>query len=239
VAEFFTMRALADPSGEVALLGLNSRTSLWLSSEDNAVTTAALVQMSTEQLMDAYVAGSGEAFDLLYQRAAPKLFGYLLRLTRNRAQAEDLLQVTFSKIHRARASYLQGAPFLPWASAIARRSFYDDVRWARARHEALSPDGQLPDRPAPAEAPPSDAQDALEQALGELPVKYREAIQLTKIVGLSLQEAAAVLATTPTAVKLRVHRGYLALRQALSGAVQPEAQEQDFDPKPSAGGAES
>jgi RNA polymerase sigma-70 factor (ECF subfamily) len=56
-----------------------------------------------------------------------------------------------------------------------------------------------------------------------LPEAYREAIQLTKVSGLSMQEAAAVLGTTPTAVKLRVHRGYVALRKALDNVGgQPE-----------------
>jgi RNA polymerase sigma-70 factor, ECF subfamily len=174
-----------------------------------------LAQATNEELMGAYVAGNPLAFDALYTRVSPKLFGYLLRLARNRSRAEDLLQITFTKIHRARASYLEGAPFLPWASAIARRTFFDEIRSARSRREDLSTDGSLPE---PVEAPPvetSELEDALERALDDLPEAYREAIQLTKVTGLSMQEAALVLGTTPTAVKLRVHRGYVALRKAL------------------------
>jgi RNA polymerase sigma-70 factor (ECF subfamily) len=59
--------------------------------------------------------------------------------------------------------------------------------------------------------------DALEMALQKLPESYREAIELTKITGLSIQEAATVLGTTETAVKLRVHRGYNQLRKELEG----------------------
>lgn len=169
--------------------------------------------------MEAYVGGDLQAFDALYAHVAPKLFGYLLRLTRSRERAEDLLQVTFTKIHRARASYLQGSPFLPWASAIARRSFFDEIRAARARREDLSFDGKLPEPPTQGDALPTDLQDALEQALNQLPDNYREAIQLTKVTGLSMQEAASVLGTTATAVKLRVHRGYVALRQTLDAAL--------------------
>lgn len=168
--------------------------------------------------MEAYVGGDLQAFDALYARVAPKLFGYLLRLTRSRERAEDLLQVTFTKIHRSRATYLQGSPVLPWASAIARRSFFDEIRAARARREDLSFDGKLPEPPPLVDALPTDLQDALEQAINQLPDNYREAIQLTKVTGLSMQEAATVLGTTPTAVKLRVHRGYVALRQTLDAA---------------------
>src|SRR5690606_16836838 len=52
-----------------------------------------------EALMREYVEGSERAFDELYRRLTPKLFGYLLRLTRHRERAEDLLQITYSKIH--------------------------------------------------------------------------------------------------------------------------------------------
>jgi len=170
---------------------------------------------SVEGLMDAYVDGSATAFDELYRRVAPNLLAYLLRLTRNRERAEDLLQITFTKVHRARGSYLRGAPLLPWILAIARRSFLDERRSATTRTEDLSADGTLPE-PRTAEAElPADLSDALERALDALPEAYREAIQLTKIAGLSIAEAAGVLGTTETAVKLRVHRGYAQLRKQL------------------------
>lgn len=166
--------------------------------------------------MELYVDGRAEAFDELYQRISGKLFGYLLRLTRDRARAEDLLQITFAKMHRARGSYMRGAPLLPWLLAIARRSFYDERRAARSRTEDLSSDGSLPEpRLEPAESVPNDLSEALERAIDALPESYREAIQLTKITGLSVADAAEVLGTTSTAVKLRVHRGYNLLRKEL------------------------
>ena len=58
----------------------------------------------------------------------------------------------------------------------------------------------------------------LEQALSALPGHYREAIELTKLHGLSGDEAAKVLSTTQSAVKLRVHRGYRLLRRTLEEA---------------------
>jgi RNA polymerase sigma-70 factor (ECF subfamily) len=168
-----------------------------------------------EELMERYVDGDPAAFDELYQTVSPKLLGYLLRLTRHRERAEDLLQTTFTKIHRARASYLRGAPLLPWVLAIARRSFFDERRAAKSRSEDLSSDGTLPEPRNEDVGVPNDLSEALERALDAMPEAYREAIQLTKITGLSVAEAADVLDTTPTAVKLRVHRGYNLLRQEL------------------------
>lgn len=166
--------------------------------------------------MERYIDGDANAFDRLYLQVSPKLLGYLLRLTRHRERAEDLLQTTFTKIHRARGSYLRGAPLLPWMLAIARRSFFDERRAAKSRNEDLSSDGTLPEpRPTEDDDVPNDLSEALERALDAMPEAYREAIQLTKITGLSMAEAADVLGTTPTAVKLRVHRGYTLLREQL------------------------
>jgi len=171
--------------------------------------------ISPEELMLAYIEGDANAFEQLYRRLGPQLFAYLVRLTRDRPRAEDLLQVTFTKLHRARASYLRGAPVLPWVLAIARRSFLDERRSAKSRSEDLSADGSLPEPKRVDDSGAEDMADAVDRALDQLPETYREAIQLTKIVGLSLAEAADVLDTTPTAVKLRVHRGYTMLRDSL------------------------
>src|SRR5512142_1531731 len=95
--------------------------------------------------MEAYVGGNLAAFDEMYRRVSASVFSYLLRLTRDRPRAEDLLQVTFIKVHRARGSYLLGAPLMPWLLAIARRSFLDERRMKKSRYEDLSHDGKLPE----------------------------------------------------------------------------------------------
>jgi RNA polymerase sigma factor (sigma-70 family) len=179
------------------------------------VNDAPLSSATLEELMERYVDGDTAAFEQLYRRVASKLLGYLLRLTRHRERAEDLLQITFAKVHRARASYLRGAPVLPWFIAIARRSFLDERRAAASRSEDLSHDGTLPEPKTDGEGLGNDVSEALERALDALPETYREAIALTKLTGLSVAETAEILGTTPTAVKLRVHRGYVALREQL------------------------
>jgi len=174
------------------------------------------IELTLEQLMELYTQGGVDAFDELYRRTAHRVFGYLFRLTRHRERAEDLLQITYSKLHRARDSYLLGAPLMPWMLAIARRSFLDERRRASSRSEDLSADGVLPEpAPLPSANLPTDTVDALERAMNRLPNNYREAIELTKVSGLSIAEAAEVLGTTPQAVKLRVHRGYTQLRKSL------------------------
>lgn len=169
--------------------------------------------------MDRYAAGDDAAFGLVYDALAPRLYGYLLRQTRNRARAEDLLQQTLLHIHRARDRFIPGAEVTPWAFAIARRLVIDAVR--RAQREVLVAEDQGP-IDGPSLAPAADdllhateLAAQIERVLARLPQSQRVAFELLKHEGLSVAEAAAVLGTTVAAVKLRAHRAYEALRGAL------------------------
>jgi RNA polymerase sigma-70 factor, ECF subfamily len=168
-----------------------------------------------EDLMGRYADGDLRAFDELFRRVSPRLYGYLVRLTRRPDRAEDLVQITFAKVHRARTAYLRGAPVLPWVFAIGRRAFLDEVRRSKSRHEDLSLDGSLPEAPRESPLLSHDLADALERAMHKLPRPYAEAIQLLKITGLSVRDAAEVLGASESAVKLRAHRGYVLLRKEL------------------------
>jgi RNA polymerase sigma-70 factor (ECF subfamily) len=172
--------------------------------------------------MERYAAGDDAAFAAVYDRIAPRLYGYLLRQTRERARAEDLVQQTMLHIHRARARFIPGAEVTPWAFAIARRLLLDSLR--RARREG-TPCGDDPD----SALAPGDAADDVVQArelatriagiLAKLPESQRVAFELLKQEGLTVAEAAEVLGATQAAVKLRAHRAYEALRLALGDAM--------------------
>ena len=172
----------------------------------------AATESPLEEVMEAYVLGDAAAFGQLYRRVSPSLYSYLLRLTRARPRAEDLLQITFVKMHKARCSYIPGAPPVPWIFAIAHRAFLDERRMATSRFEDLSWDGKLPECQELTETSNDELRETLTEALESLPEKYRRAIHLTKIAGFSLTEAANLLETTRAAVKLRVHRGYTLMR---------------------------
>jgi RNA polymerase sigma-70 factor (ECF subfamily) len=168
--------------------------------------------------MERYAAGDNAAFARVYDALAPRLYGYLLRQTRDRARAEDLVQQTLLQMHRARDRFVPGADVTPWAFAIARRLLIDTVR--RGRREVLTDDGE-PDAGTSADPSADDHVAAVElearlrRELQRLPESQRTAFELVKSEGLSMAEAAAVLGTTTMAVKLRAHRAYEALRMAL------------------------
>ena len=172
-------------------------------------------------LMTRYCDGDVGAFRELHALVSPKLFGYLLHMARDRAIAEDLLQLTLLKVHRARAAYVRGADPLPWIYAIAHRTFLDEARRQKRAIVRVAPEGEVPD--VPAEEPPKGPDPALARAalaaLEDLPPQQREAVILTKLDGKSIAEAAEIAGTTPGAMKVRAHRGYVALRKALGGRV--------------------
>ncbi|MGH7270005.1 MAG: RNA polymerase sigma factor [Polyangiaceae bacterium] len=168
--------------------------------------------------MERYAAGDGAAFAAVYDSLAPRLFGYLLRQTRDRGRAEDLVQQTMLHIHRARDRFIPGAEVTPWAFAIARRLLVDSIR--RSRREVLADDGVL-DAGASTAPGAHDVAEAnelaarIERVLAKIPHSQASAFQLIKQEGLSVAEAAEVLGTTVAAVKLRAHRAYEALRTSL------------------------
>jgi RNA polymerase sigma-70 factor (ECF subfamily) len=178
-----------------------------------------------ETLMRAYVGGDLAAFEELYAKLSPQVFAYLVSLAKSRDRADDLCQVTFLKIHRARNTWIAGAPLLPWVLAIARNAFYDELRMRERSLDSTTDTGEVPE--GVAHDPLSDIAEMLDRemkteamasAIEQLLPLQREAIVLTKDMGMSLRDAAEALGTTETAVKLRLHRAYGALRRALRPA---------------------
>jgi RNA polymerase sigma-70 factor (ECF subfamily) len=204
-----------------------------LTHEDNLVVGARVSYHGTslsvtprsdaDAAMERYAAGDDAAFAAVYDAIAPRLYGYLVRQTRDHARAEDLLQQTMLQIHRARGRFIPGAEVTPWAFAIARRLLLDGVR--RGRREvatsAADPDeGASPDPQAEQVVQAIELAAHVERVLAGIPASQRAAFELIKTEGLTVAEAAQVLGTTVAAVKLRAHRAYEALRTAL-GEVGP------------------
>lgn len=179
-------------------------------------------------LMQRYCDGEAGAFRELYALVAPRLLGYLLKMARERALADDLLQQTFLKVHRARGSYVRGADPLPWIYAIAHRTFIDEARKSKRAVVKVGGDDELPEVAAGLTGESEDRRDegrgdpelvtATLDALAALPAQQREAVVLTKLDGKSVAEAAEIAGTTVGAMKVRAHRGYEALRRTLGKA---------------------
>jgi RNA polymerase sigma-70 factor (ECF subfamily) len=211
----------ATPGREDLFVGTEDRGAVPPSARAEAADPHAAARAAANDAMERYARGEDAAFALLYDALGPRLHHFLLRQVKDPARAEDLLQQTMLQIHCARGRFLAGADVIPWAFAIARRLTIDSFR--RRKHEAI-----LDEDPGAGTAAASPGADEvlhakrvaanLEREIARLPETQRVAFELVKREGLSLKEAAQVLGTTVTAIKLRAHRAYVALRATLGDA---------------------
>jgi RNA polymerase sigma-70 factor (ECF subfamily) len=167
-----------------------------------------------EELMAAYADGDQAAFHELFRRLSPVLLRVMRQSLRRPGDAEDLVQQTFLQLHRSRADYQRGRPLRPWLFTIAMN----------LKREYFRRLGRRPEQPLEAAAEPAtdavgarrtDAQRTLEYALGRLNPDQREVIMLHWLADVPLPEVAKIVGASLSAVKVRAHRGYAAMRRLL------------------------
>jgi len=161
-------------------------------------------------LMLAGLNGDAAAHKALLTRLSDSLRGYfkaqLARTSRGAEDSEDLVQETLISLHTRRHTYDRSQLLTPWVYAIARYRLIDYLRRTSASA------GNLPIEDA-AEIVANDDQAAvdsnldLDKLLAGLTPKLRQAVQLVKLDGLSVSEAAAQSGMSQSAVKVSVHRG--------------------------------
>jgi RNA polymerase sigma-70 factor (ECF subfamily) len=172
--------------------------------------------------MAAYVAGDAEAFQRLFRALAPAVHAFFARTVRHGAAAEDLLQTTFLKLHRARGSWRRGERVRPWVFAIAARTRADWLR-RNGRAEEEIDDEALPD-PEPRRDPATavlahERAERVRAALDCLSGPQRVVVHLHRFEELSFAEIGKVLGISEGAAKLRAFRAYAALRRLLADLV--------------------
>jgi RNA polymerase sigma-70 factor (ECF subfamily) len=170
--------------------------------------------------MQRYARGDNAAFREVYEQLAPPLHRFCLRLCASAPEADDLLQETLLKLHRARGTYRAQLNPLHWAYAIARSAYIDRLRRKKSR-PATVPETAAHSEPAqPGTGPEAELhalqlRDAVLAVLSAQAEPSRTAYILVRLEGVSVNEAAGVLGATADAVKQRVHRVAEALRIAL------------------------
>ena len=175
---------------------------------------------SEEELMAAWVGGERRAFDELFALLAPRVHGFFLRSFAP-AVADDLLQATFLKLHRARAEFRPGARLRPWLFTIAARVRLDELRRLYRLPESAGQEEleRVEDEKANPEAPGAldgDVRERVRAAVAALPESQRAIVHLHRFEGLSFPEIARAIGSTEGAVKLRAFRAYEKLRLLLA-----------------------
>jgi len=181
--------------------------------------------------------GDRQAFAILYERTSAHLFAVVLRIQRDRAVAEDLLQEIYVSVWKAARGFdaAQSQP-LTWLTSIARNRAIDSLRRAQAQPQtqSLARDDD-DDSPDPADALADDAPGPLElldrageareltRCMEGLSAQQRQSVALAFFDGLSHAEVAEHLREPLGTVKSWVRRALMALKACLERAASHDA----------------
>jgi RNA polymerase sigma-70 factor (ECF subfamily) len=183
---------------------------------------------SERQLLEALRRRDQEAFTQLFQSHSDRIFRLAANMLGDDDQAEDVVQDTFSRFFENLDKFEGRSRIGTWLYRVAYNAAIDRLR--RSRPNLTLDDNPDPDDaslPAPAaiadwsQAPEAvldsiEAQAELDAAIAELPPSLRAAFILFDVEGLSGAETAEVLGTSAGAVRVRVHRARLLLRESLT-----------------------
>ena len=184
----------------------------------------------TRALMD----GHAGAFEEFVEHFRSKIFQYSWLMCGQREDAEEVAQETLLRVFESLSQLREPERVRPWVFRIAKNACLMKRRKSIfAPMQELSLDELVP--PAGRDGEPrafeigdssslpedellrSELRVALHRAIAELPQTYRAVVLLRDLEELSTEETAQILDISPDAVKTRLHRGRLALRQNLGG----------------------
>jgi RNA polymerase sigma-70 factor (ECF subfamily) len=165
--------------------------------------------------MSGYQQADEEAATALIEKVSPMLLRFFWMQALSRRYADDLMQETWMRIHKARHTYRRGEPVLPWIFAIARHTGLDSYRKTRRVEARETQVEELPEiAAAPVTSPDVAVVDAM---LGALPESQREVLVMLKVSGMTMEEVARATSSSVGSVKQKAHRAYRTLRDELIG----------------------
>ncbi len=195
-----------------------------------------MAEVSDKSLIEAHLRGETAAFESIVRRYGDGLLGYLIKMTGNREQAEDLFQETFRRVHE-KAHTFRGRSFKSWMFTIANRLVIDGYR-KQARRATVSLDGGCCDGDgccggaavveADCDEPAKRAIDAenmekVRAAVDQLAKQQKATLILAYYQGLTYAEVAQVLDCSVGSVKRHMYRALRTLADKLpdvSGVVE-------------------
>jgi RNA polymerase sigma-70 factor (ECF subfamily) len=189
--------------------------------------------LSDEKLVELFIASKGEeAFEEIVRRYTDKIYRLALRITRDHHSAEEVVQEVFLTLLNRIDTFRGESRFSSWLYRVTANASYMRLR-AEKKYESVvsledyvpyDEDGTLKGRikakdwsEKPDETLLSkEAMEIIEKAVNELPEPYRVVFHLRDIEGFSNDEVSEILGLSVPALKSRLHRARLFLRDRLS-----------------------
>ena len=171
-----------------------------------------------------------DAFEAEALSHLDKLYAAALRMTRNAADAEDVVQEAYAKAFAAQSTYTPGTNLKAWLYRILTNTYINNYRKA-ARSPKMSSNAEVEDwhlaraashdssglRSAEMEALDQTPDSTVADAMADLPENFRMAVYLSDVEGFSYKEVAEIMGTPIGTVMSRLNRGRALLRQSLAG----------------------
>lgn len=175
--------------------------------------------LSDEHLIKKVQEGDHSRMGLLYERYHKDLYAYFYRCTSDTAKSEDLVHTVFFKILKNSHQFAGKSKFVYWLFTIARNVQINDYR----KKDPLRQSYEINDLDSIkyAKNNPSDALEKSEQkallarALNQLTPEKKEAIILSRYQGLKYREIAEIAGCKESAVKSRIQRGLMEMKEIL------------------------
>lgn len=179
--------------------------------------------LTDQEVMQHYQQGEGIAMEEILRRYRNPVFTFACRLCRNTAEAEDIAQEVFLRVHQYRATYRPYGKFSTWLFGIAHHLFISRLRqekrfvlWPRKEDgsdEAV--EFQSPD-PSPQDVvAKQEVSDILKECIQSLPLLQKEALILREYHQLNYEEISQILNKSMGTVKMLIHRARCALKEKM------------------------
>jgi RNA polymerase sigma-70 factor (ECF subfamily) len=197
-------------------------------SRDEAGTLPKHTGLSDEQLMLRVGQGDRGAFDEIVRRYTRKMINLAYQITSDRDLAEDIAQETFLRAYKSAARYTEIAKFSTWLYTIAINLCRNELRRRKFKPYSLEEMAEREDEGKmridiadETRRPDTDLERReitahVRRAISMVPSKFRVALVLRDIQGLSYEEVGGILGLPEGTVKSRINRGRLRVREILS-----------------------
>jgi RNA polymerase sigma-70 factor (ECF subfamily) len=185
------------------------------------------MQQTDQELLDRARGGDRRALDALLTRHQPRVYRFGLKMCRDPEDAKDVLQETLLAVARSVKDFRGASSVSTWLYTIARSfcikkrrrsKFAPEAEESLEAREPGEEARQLPDptRPPDESLAGKQVESALESAIQALEPMYREVLVLRDVEGLTAPEVAEVMGLSVEAVKSRLHRARVAVREAVA-----------------------